>query len=368
MHKSSSIGDKIPGRSPAVTANMEVARNGRMTHVEKLLTLFKAFRERNDDAFLRTAESIIADELTANHHSEARDLQRALRSNGIERSSSRQTNGLSVIPKDRRYGEPLVSLTTPRIDANRLQLSADSKTQIERTLQEHGQRIKLAKYGFRPKTKLLFWGPPGCGKTLTAHWIASELQLPLGIVRLNALITSFLGETASNIQRVFDTAQSTPMVLLIDEADAVAKDRDDRNDVGELKRVVNSLLQAMDTFSSSESIVIATSNHQYLLDNAIWRRFDDVVKFSLPTPPQLKTFFSMLLNGVTVTGNIDSLVRNARNLSYSQIERAVIESLKTMVLEDRAEVSCVDISREFKKYKSLIGAARTVHISKNKKT
>lgn len=347
-------------------ASMEVARNGTMTHVEKIMTLFKAFRERNDDAFLRTAESIIADELTANHHSEARNLQKALK-NGVERPQSRPANGLSIIPKDRRNGEPLVRMTTPKLDSNRVLLSADAKTQIDRILEEHGQRSKLARYGFRPKTKLLFWGPPGCGKTLTAHWIASELQLPLGIVRLNALITSFLGETASNIQRIFDTAQSTPMVLLIDEADAIAKNRDERNDVGELKRVVNSLLQAMDNFESSQSLVIATSNHQYLFDDAIWRRFDDVVKFSLPTPPQIKGFISSLLNGVTFKGSIESLVKSACTLSYSQIERSVVESLKTMILADRDEISSTDIARHFKRYKSNVSNARTINSSKNKR-
>ena len=337
----------------------DVARSGRMTHVERLLTLFKAFRERNDGAFYRAAEAIIADELTANHHSQARELQKALSSNGDERPLSRPVNGLSVLPKDRRYGEPLVSVIEPRLDANRLILATESKVQVDRAIQEHGQRLKLAKYGYPPKTKLLFWGPPGCGKTLTAHWIASELHLPLGVVRLNALITSFLGETASHIQRIFDMAQATPMVLLIDEADAVAKDRDDRNDVGELKRVVNSLLQAMDTFRSAESIVIAASNHQYLLDNALWRRFDDVVLFPLPTASQVKTFLATLLNGVNLSGSLDAAVRNAGLLSYSQIERGVVEVIKSMILEDRTEIRSAEISDHFKKYKLLIKNART---------
>lgn len=336
----------------------DVARNRGMTHVERLLILFKAFRERNDEAFYRAAEAIIADELTANHHSQARELKKALR-NGEDRRLSRPVNGLAVLPKDRRFGEPLVSVIEPRMDANRVMLMAESRSQVDRILQEHGQRLKLAKYGYLPKTKLLFWGPPGCGKTLTAHWLASELNLPLGVVRLNALITSFLGETASHIQRIFDMAQTTPMVLLIDEADAVAKDRDDQNDVGELKRVVNSLLQAMDSFRSAESIVVAASNHQYLLDNALWRRFDDVILFPLPTSDQTKSFLSLLLNGVNLSGKLDAVVRSTQSLSYSQIERGVVEVLKTMIIEDRTEVRTVDIADYFKKYKVLIRTART---------
>lgn len=348
-------------------AGTDVARNGRMTHVDQLLTLFRAFRERNDEAFYRAAESIIADELSANHHAQARDLAKALSLTGDDRPLSRSANGLSVLPKDRRHGEPLVSVTQPRLDANRVVLRPESKIQVERVVQEHAQRIKLATYGYLPKSKLLFWGPPGCGKTLTAHWVASELQLPLGVVRLNALITSYLGETASHIQRIFDMVQSTPMVLLIDEADAIAKDRDDRNDVGELKRVVNSLLQAMDSFQSADSIVIAASNHQYLLDNALWRRFDDVILFPLPIAAQIKPFLATLLNGAKVTGNLDVAVRSTNSLSFAQIERGVVDVLKSMILDDRTELRSSELADHFKKYKQLIGTARARQRPKNHK-
>ncbi len=345
----------------------DVARNGRMTNVDRLLVLFRAFRERDEDAFYRAADSIISDELAANHHSQARELQKALLINGEERPLRRPINGLAVLPKDRRYGEPLVTLTSPQLDSHQVILPNDTKQQIERVTQEYSQRFKLAKHGLVPKCKLLFWGPPGCGKTLTANWIASELHLPLGVVRLNALITSYLGETASHIQRIFDMAQSTPMVLLLDEADAIGKDRDDRNDVGELKRVVNSLLQAMDTFRSAESVLIAASNHQYLLDAALWRRFDDVVFFPLPTYDQNKLFLSKLLNGVTVTGSLDSAARAAASLSFAQVERSVVEMLKTMILDDRIELRSAELAETFKKYKVLIRDARRRGVTKARK-
>ena len=212
--------------------------------------------------------AIIADELAANHHAQARDLSVPSPRMEGERAFPADANGMSVLPKRRGHGEPLVAMIEPHLDVSRVVLTPEAKRQVDRIIQEHNHRLNLATYGYAPKTKLLFWGPPGCGKTLTAHLIASELHLPLAVVRLNALITSYLGETASHIQRIFDMAQNSPMVMLLDEADAIAKDRDDRNDVGELKRVVNSLLQAVDSFQSKESIVIAASNHQYLLDDA----------------------------------------------------------------------------------------------------
>ena len=164
------------GRNPKTMAVLkDEPRNGRMTHVERLLVLFRAFRERDDDAFHRAAEAIIADELTANHHAQARDLQKALSANGEKPPLPRPNNRLSVLPKDRRNGEPLVNVVQPRPDANRVILSPEPRMQIDRVLQEHSQRSKLARFGYHSKTKLLFWGPPGCGKTLTAHSIANEL-------------------------------------------------------------------------------------------------------------------------------------------------------------------------------------------------
>jgi SpoVK/Ycf46/Vps4 family AAA+-type ATPase len=212
---------------------------------ENLKMLFQAFGENNDTAFYRIAESIIANELAANHHTFANELRRSLGQNKLMQNNSK-ANKLTALPKDRRYGDELVFVQESKIDCTKIVFVEKTKIRIERILTEYQKRKQLAKYGFSPKSKLLFWGPPGCGKTLTASYIAHELGLPIGIVRLNAVISSFLGDTASHLQRVFDLANSTPMVLLIDEVDAIGKNRDDANDVGELKRVVNGLLQAID--------------------------------------------------------------------------------------------------------------------------
>jgi hypothetical protein len=330
--------------------------NGQMTQVERLMALFRAFRERDEESFYRAADAIIADELAANHHVQARELQRALATK--RDTPSRPAAGLSQLPRDRRHGEPLVLLQEPSLDSQRLMLVNGAQIQLTRVVEEVSLSHKLAKHGLRPKSRLLFWGPPGCGKTMTAHWLAHQLGLPIGIVRLNSLITSFLGETATHIQRVFDMAQSTPMVLLIDEADAIAKERDDRNDVGELKRVVNSLLQAIDSFRPSQSIIIAASNHQYLFDDALWRRFDDIVFFPPPAPSEIIQFVSRMLNGVTLTGNLETAARAMTHLSYAQIEQTIIEVLKSMVLQDKTHITAAEITAQAKGYKRLLKTAR----------
>jgi SpoVK/Ycf46/Vps4 family AAA+-type ATPase len=329
-----------------------------MHSVDRLLMLFRAFRERNEEAFERVAEAIIADEAAANHHHFARELQRALSSDPQEKRGGRRPQALTALPRDRRHGEQLITVSEPSIDATRLVLLSETRQYIERIVDEIRGRQKLARHGLRPKSKLLFWGSPGCGKTLTAHWLALEIGLPVGLVRLNALITSYLGETAAHIQRVFDVAQSTPMVLLLDEADAIGKDRDDPHDVGELKRVINSLLQAMDTFRSGESILIAASNHQHLLDPALWRRFDDVIEFPKPNLTEIQQFVERLLNGVAVSGSLRQLYQNMKSLAFADIERCIMEAVKTMVLQDRRELKASDLEAEVKRFKQLNKRAR----------
>jgi len=175
--------------------------------------------------------------------------------------------------------------------------------------------------------------------------------LPVGVIRLNALVSSFVGDTASHLQKIFDFVDSTPMVLLIDEVDAIGKERDDRNEVGELKRVVNSLLQALDSFIPRGSIVVAASNHQYLLDAALWRRFDDIVQFPLPGSPERSLYLQRLLNGVEFVGSITALSRKMTGLSFADINRVTVEAVKTMILEGRQQLRAMDVASRIQAYK-----------------
>lgn len=325
-----------------------------MANDDYLKNLFNAFREKNDSAFFKTAELIISEQLASNHHAFATELKKAL---GSRRHSS---SDLAILPKDRRHGEDLVQLRESVIDFSKVVLPGDTQKKLDRVIAEHRNRAELAKYGFLPKCKLLFWGPPGCGKTLSASMLAYELGLPLGIVRLNAVISSFLGDTASNLQKIFDLAASQPMVLLLDEIDAMAKSRDDRQDVGELKRVVNSLLQAMDNFESSQSIVIATSNHQYMIDEALWRRFDDLIEFRLPGPDERERFIDRFLNGIKFSGATSNIARELKGLSYAQIERILSETIKSAILQGDLKLASRDILEQYREFIRDFEAAKGV--------
>lgn len=326
---------------------------------DKLRTLFEAHRDRNEQAFERAASSIISEELAANHHASATELRRALAGTpNVEHKNGGRHREMRSVPKDRREGEDLLWMQDSSVSPEQVTLAADTASRVARVLEEHRQRQRLLSHGYRPKSKLLFWGPPGTGKTLTAFLLAHELGLPVGVLRLSTVISSFLGDTASHLQRIFSRASASPMVLLLDEVDALGKNRDDPHDVGELKRVVNSFLQAMDAFRAADSILIAASNHQYLLDPALWRRFDDVVPFTMPELEQRRLFLKRLLSGVRFTGSVSQLASQMTRLSYADIERVSVEAVKTMLLEDRETLSSRDILAELRTWKSAVHGAR----------
>lgn len=313
------------------------------SEVNYLGSLFSAYTAGDDARFAQLATTLIQDLTARNRHSEAQFLQHALERNSTP--SERNPVALQSLPRNRRDGEALVTFITRPIQNERVVLRPETRTAVDRLLLEQKRRKLLEKFGFHPKGKILFWGPPGCGKTLTACFIGTELGLPVGLVRLSALVTSYVGETSANLQRVFALASQSPMVLLLDEVDALAKNRDDRNDVGELKRVVNSLLQAFDSFNSGKSLMIAASNHQYMLDEAVWRRFDDIIEFSLPSQTERVELLRRLLSGVVFDGQYSEAARLMTLLSYADIELLVTESIKTMILEEREAVTMLDLMK-----------------------
>ena len=328
-----------------------------MVRDELLIQLFRAHSEEKSEAFLNAANAVIQEALVSNNHALATKLQKALEGPFEARRKRRNRPSLLPLPTDRRNGESLVDIHESTVSEEQVIRVPDVERQIARILDEHNQRKRLAEYGYAPKGKILFWGPPGCGKTHTASYLAHELGLPLGTVRLNAIISSYLGDTAAHIQKVFDLASTTPMVLLLDEIDSIAKQRDDPNDVGELKRVVNSLLQAMDRFVPGDSLVVAASNHQYLLDPAVWRRFDDIVNFPMPSKAERDAYLKHLLNGVELQGSQANISKSLTNLSFADIKKVITEAVKTALLRGDTIVTSTDIHDQCRSHKRTTDAA-----------
>ena len=322
--------------------------------VENVRRLIASHTAQDDPTFHRTAKEIIRELAVENRPSEARYLRDALTSAERMAVSERSISPNLVVLSKQSQGLITFYTEPPRTE---LFFREETRRGLDQIISEYRSAGLLWEHGLRPKARFLFWGPPGCGKTAAAAWLASNLSIPLGIVRLGALITSFVGETGSNLQKVLSIGNETPMVLLIDEADAIAKARDDGNDVGELRRVVNALLQGLDYFAPKRSLIILATNHSHLFDPAIWRRFDDVISFPLPSEGERLALLRQLTSGLNLMGSLTGAARQTAGVSFADIERAVQEVAKAKVLSRADAVATTDIVTEVKRWRGKMQSA-----------
>jgi SpoVK/Ycf46/Vps4 family AAA+-type ATPase len=226
-------------------------------------------------------------------------------------------------------------------------LAESTRARLERIIQEHVHRADLEGWGVSASRKLLFCGPPGCGKTMTSSVIAGELGLPLMTVRFDGLFSRFLGATANHLKVIFDEMPRRPAVYFFDEFDAIAKSRGDAQDVGEVRRVVTSFLQLMDADRSS-SIIIAATNFDELLDHAVFRRFDVILPFALPTVEQLTKLIHLRLRAFDLPKDVAAEAAGLGvGLSFADAARACDDAVRTMVLARRRDLLAADLRNAF---------------------
>lgn len=310
-----------------------------MATAKLLRQLIKTGSEGNHEAFKRVSEQLIQEERSKNHHMLANDLEKILY--GRRNSAAPLHSVLNDrLPKDKDRNLPLLQIKEPVRRLEDVVLSDENASLLDELLQEHHRAETLQSYGLHPADKILFCGPPGCGKTLTAEVLASELGLPLAIVRIDSVISSLLGETAANLRQVFDFVSTVPMVVLFDEFDAMAKERSDEAEHGELKRVVNAFLQMLDAYEG-KSILVAATNHERILDSAVWRRFDEVLVFESPNLEQLRRLLSVKLRGLRREFEIDDarIATLFKGMSHADVERVLRRAAKDMVLAGKEFLS-----------------------------
>ncbi|MRN54125.1 ATP-binding protein [Paenibacillus monticola] len=237
----------------------------------------------------------------------------------------------------RAKGIDMATIYTPKECARkvkRIVLNDKNRTIVDEFITILGMKEKFEEQDVPMPNKIVMFGPPGTGKTLTAFYIAQRLELPLVLVRLDAIIHSHLGETGSNVRKIFDFANATPCVLFLDEFDALGRMRDSSDEVKEMARVVNTLLQCLDEFEG-DSIFVAATNLEDELDTAIWRRFDTKMTYGMPTEADRLKYIELLVGSeLSETG----LSRQAADLltgcSFADIEQIVLKAKRKSIIED----------------------------------
>jgi SpoVK/Ycf46/Vps4 family AAA+-type ATPase len=261
------------------------------------------------------------------------------------------------LPRDPDRDAALVDARRPERSREEIVLAEDLRRKLDRIEAEYRERSSLGRLGLAAKSRLLFVGPPGCGKTLCAEVLAGDLGLTLLYARFDGIVSSYLGETASNLRRLFNYARQHQAVLFFDEFDALGKRRDDPHEVGELKRVVSSFLQLLDSYPK-ENLVVAATNHEGMLDEALWRRFDEILFFGKPTSEQLTRLMELRLRGVRKRDvDLAAVVAEMKEFTFADAERVCFEASKAMVLAKRNELSQDLLLDELREQKARIALA-----------
>jgi len=309
----------------------------------ELKELFRAYREGDELAFRRAAQEIIEEEESKHHLALARDLQKIL-VGGTGRAIAEGVT-LPEPPKDREGAWPLAQVRHPSASFDELVLPAALVERLSSIAHEFRHWDKLDQRGIPRRQRLLFHGAPGTGKTSAAEALAAEIGLPLIVVRIDAVISSYLGETASNLHRVFEFVSQGSWVLLFDEFDALGKARDDIAEHGEIKRVITAFLQMLDAFRGP-SVLIAATNHEGLLDPALWRRFDEVYDFPRPTVHQIRQLLRSRLRTAKTRGlNIESAAPRLKGLPHAAVEKAAWDARRFAFLDEREVITQADLWR-----------------------
>jgi len=317
-----------------------------MATARQIIALLTSHNQGDEEQFLSIALQVAADEARRGRREVADELRRlvdAARQNKSPRAVHPNARmGDIAIPISRPRGElqNLLGVTYPKTRIDDVVLRPDTRARLDRLLEQQRQRDRLREFAQAPNSRLLLVGPPGSGKTLTSLALAGELHLPLFTIRLDSVITRFMGETAAKLRLIFDQIASVRGVYLFDEFDAIGGRRTADNDVGEMRRVLNSFLQFLEEPNSTDSVVVAATNHPELLDRALFRRFDEILEYALPDSDAIQRVLAARLTAFhpdRITWS--KIAEAALGLSQADLARAADEVIKFAILRGTKTIS-----------------------------
>jgi SpoVK/Ycf46/Vps4 family AAA+-type ATPase len=333
-----------------------------MATARQIIAMMASHNQGDEEQFLSIALQVAASEARRGRKEVADELRRLVelaRQNSAEYTKKRitglPTGGVAVqISRPRGELQNLLAATYPKTRFDDVVLRNAVRTQLERIVQEQRQRDRLREFSQNPSSRLLLVGPPGSGKTMTASAIAGELHLPLFTIRLDTVITRFMGETAAKLRLIFDQIASSRGVYLFDEFDAIGGRRTADNDVGEMRRVLNSFLQFLEEPNSTDSVTVAATNHPELLDKALFRRFDDVLEYALPDHDAIRNVLATRLNAFYPNHvQWHDVIESAMGLSQADLARAADEVVKGAILKNQKSVTTEELIAALKQRRAM---------------
>ncbi|MCF6313689.1 MAG: AAA family ATPase [Verrucomicrobiales bacterium] len=305
--------------------------------------LFRTIQTGSGSDLEKLCRRIVEDERGRGHGKVANDLEKIIG----QKPKGDKNSGKSILaplPKSRRDSSPLVQDVPLDRLRHEMVLPEDVEKRFLRIEREFAARSRLATHGLKPRHRILLYGPPGCGKTLGAERLAYHTGLPLRKVRFDNLLSSYFGETMANLRKVFDAAEESPCALFLDECDSLARSRNDRNDVGEVTRITNALLEMLEGYSG-DGLVIAATNLDSQLDSALFRRFDEVLKIPLPGQKEIQRLLKVALSSMKVESRLawGQIAGAMDGMSGSEVVQIAENAAKHAVLDNRKVVTKSDI-------------------------
>lgn len=311
-----------------------------------LKRVVRAIAERSQPDLDQLAQKLVESERRTGHRKLADELDAILRTTQprVSNRSEVLSRHLQQLPTSRRHGDLLASNIPRELLQHDMVLPPQTEERFARIEAEYAARDRLGAFGLRPRKTILLYGPPGCGKSLGAKRLAWNTGLPLLKVRFDALLSSYFGESAANLRAVFEAAKERSCVLLLDECDFIARSRMTGKDIGEASRIVNSLLQFMEDYDAP-GLLVATTNVEKSLDEALFRRFDDVFEVPLPGIAEIERLLWMTLSGINVEESIEwkRIASGLVGTSAATVVKVAQDAAKGAVLTGRKVITEANI-------------------------